>query len=216
MKHIPPPPIHWRSPPAATTAQRASQPQAGVPIPPTRFGAIGAQRKIAVPERQVIQPSKICSCLSKIFSCGKYKRVDSDDDIELSDDRSVLPDWGTATFLGYHWTGAWGKIKTTGFRAGGGLLGAGVYLCISDHSWVPRVYTALNTLLEVGYVGDMSNWKWVTIKSPSGFMQRDDCNDYDVIKTEHDQGPLNQICYRTDGPNNINIANFRVRLARVV
>lgn len=162
----------------------------------------------------MLQPAGLCSCLGKLFSCclPGYQRVD-DDDVELANDRGTLPPWGTATFLGYHWTAAWTQIKQTGFRAGGGVLGQGVYLCIKDHQWVPGSYPNLTTLLEVGYVGDMSGWARTEVKSVMGFMNREDKDDYDVIKTERDDGILNQICFRTDGPNHINIANFRVRLA---
>jgi hypothetical protein len=181
--------------------------------PPTRFAPPAIQRQAVLPGQTVIQQAKLCTWLGKVFGCIKSAPPDDDENVELIEDRGALPPWGNATFLGYHWTGAWDQIKRTSFRAGGGQLGQGVYLCIRDHNWVRSVYHHLNTLLEVGYVGDMSQWSRVEVTSVMDFMRRPDCNDYDVIKTKHDKGSLNQICYRTDGPNMINVANFRVRLS---
>ena len=136
------------------------------------------------------------------------------------DDRGRLPDWGQAQTVGYHWTACWDKIKSSGQflpSSSGSALGSGFYICARDHKWVEQTYPNLNTLLEVGYVGDMRDWTILVIDSPFGFKTKhspESLSKYDVIQTKNQEGPLNQICYRTDGPSQIRVENFRVRKIR--
>ena len=133
--------------------------------------------------------------------------------VELEDLDSRLPPWGNAVSLGYHKTAHWNQIQSSGeFRPGGGRLGNGIYIVKSDYAWLAG-YSALNVLLEVGYVGDTSQWKTLVLDKISDWDERSEEyeGNYDVVKTKHDVGVQNQICYKMDGPAHINPANFRVR-----
>jgi hypothetical protein len=95
------------------------------------------------------------------------------------------------------------------------MFGDGIYIVKSDYAWVTATYRELNVLLEVGYVGDMSGWQVLEVDSPMAYKRIPDvAGKYDVVKTTNDTGPLNQICYKMDGPSRINRANFRVRRVR--
>jgi hypothetical protein len=79
---------------------------------------------------------------------------------------------------------------------------------------VSSTYPALNVLLEVGYVGDTSRWVVLEVNNVLEYKRMENVEgQYDVVKTKHDSGPLNQVCYKLNGPNNIQLANFRVRRA---
>jgi hypothetical protein len=129
----------------------------------------------------------------------------------VDDDRGNLPDWGQAVRLGYHRTAAWDEICRTGeFREGGGQLGSGIYLVKSDASWVKAAYPGHDVLLEVGYIGgDIAEWDVDVVESVLRYQEQP--GHFDAVKTKHDAGPLNQICYKLDGPHKIKLANFRVR-----
>lgn len=119
-----------------------------------------------------------------------------------------LPAWGGAVTVGYHATAHWDEIQSSGeFRPGGGLLGRGVYVGTK----MARVYEALgggnSKFLEVGYVGEQSAWQRHQLRAVSEYSE-DMEGQYDVLYIE---GPMGQICYKSNGPNAINFANFRVR-----
>jgi hypothetical protein len=164
--------------------------------------------------RPVVQRSCLSGVWSFISSCWnssgtQYARVPMDESV------SRLPPWGTAVSLGLHKTSKWSEIQSSGqFLEGGGQLGQGIYIVKSDYSWVSSTYPALNVLLEVGYVGDTSRWVVLEVNNVLEYKRMENVEgQYDVVKTKHDSGPLNQVCYKLNGPNNIQLANFRVRRA---
>ena len=185
------------------------------PIPSPPAGHLRVPHGLSAGRSAALQPScaaGLCKWLGSLFKStpAAAAAVPAPEPVPVV---SLLPAWGAAVRVGYHWTAHWADIQRTGeFRPGGGLLGAGIYVCESDYSWVPGVYPALTTLFEVGYVGDTSRWSVLRIENMSGLRcRKEDEGSYDVVATVAKSGMQNQTCYKINGPNRIAAASFRVR-----
>jgi hypothetical protein len=118
---------------------------------------------------------------------------------------NVLPEWGSAEFVGYHGTSAkaWKSIKRTGdFRPGGGLYGDGIY--VVDNPWNLTAYTP-EVLLEVGYVGLPTD---LTHERDANRKKLPEVGSVDVL---HGRIPFAQRIYWLNGPHGLVKENFRVR-----
>jgi hypothetical protein len=118
---------------------------------------------------------------------------------------SALPEWGSATFVGYHGTSAkaWKSIKRTGeFRPGGGLYGDGIY--VVDEPWNLTAYQP-EVLLDVGYVGlptDLTHERGAN---------RNSLPAVGTVDVVHGKIPFAQRIYWLGGPHGLAQQNFRVR-----
>lgn len=121
---------------------------------------------------------------------------------------SQLPDWNGAKVVGYHATKHWDAIQESGeFRPGGGVLGNGIY--VAPEIELARFYKGTGVILEVGYIGNQTEWVAKNLTKKSQYNQSED-GQYDVV--DLDAGPISQRCYKLDGPKQIQQNNFRVRL----
>ncbi len=122
---------------------------------------------------------------------------------------STLPDWGGATFLGYHAAAKqnWRLIRQGGqFNPGGGIYGTGIYI-VDDPKWL-NVYGSVDrVLLEVGYVGLPPN---LTVQANANRKELPAADSVDLVEGNV---PFPQKCYWLGGPSQLIEANFRVREA---